>query len=236
MLRRRGTPAINGIVHPEFTALHYIAQPFSGTDHMKPTQLLLCAAALLVPSCATVTESGSSYIAASTAGKSSLSGAKVSGEFIPVPASAAAANRNLNSFKFTLYATGGYGTHRQMTVHGLSYRWSSGVRDVLPAAYTGKSVAFRNSLTSGVTQATWHVPGELQADFARESGVTVEADVSISSRKGTERRVVALKFDRSAITRPSVQTAPMQLVREAKMRNVPFSDLDVGANRLDWQP
>jgi hypothetical protein len=236
LLRWRGAGAITWIVHTEFTAVRYISLPFPGTDHMKPFLLLLGAAALLIPSCATVTESGGNYVAASTAGKSSLSGATLSGEFIPVATGAAAAGRNLNSFKFALYANGGYGTHRQMTVHGLSYRWSSGVKDVLPAAYTGRSVAFRNSLSSGVTQATWHVPGELNADFARESGVTVEADVSISSRKGTERRVVTLKFDRSASTQPSVQTAPTQLVREAKMRNVPFSDLDVGANRLEWQP
>ncbi len=193
---------------------------------MKPHLPILCAAALLVPSCTTpVSDSSRSYMPASAAGKTSLSGATVAGEFIPAGG---------NSFKFALYATGGYGLHRNMTVHGLTYRWSSGVSDSIPAAYTGKSVTFRNSLSSGVTQATWHAPGELRADFAKESAVTVEADVSINSRNGTERRVVALKFDRAA-AQPVVQSAPMELVREAKMRNVPLSDVDIGANRLDWQ-
>jgi len=203
---------------------------------MKPHLLLLCTAALLVPSCTTVPESSNSYVPASAGGKPAVSGATIAGEFIPASPRGGASANSTAPFKFALYATGGYGRHRHLTVHGLTYRWSSGVKDSVPATYTGRSVSFRNSLSSGVTQATWHAPGELNADFARESGVTVEADVSVSSRNGTERRIVALKFDRTTQHQTALQSAPMELVRQAKMRNVPFSDLDIGANRLDWQP
>ena len=196
-----------------------------------PTLLMLCTTALLAASCSTVPESSQSYVPASGA-SAALAGASLAGEFTP----AGGGGQSLRSYKFALYATGGPRTHDTMTVHALTYRWATGVQDAVPAGYFGKAILFRNSLTPAVTQATWHSPGELRTDVSRESGVTVEADVSIKTRSGTERRVVALRFDRSTTPGSSLQNAPHELIREAKRRSVPLGDLDTGANRPDWKP
>ena len=160
-----------------------------------PTLLMLCSTALLVTSCSTVPESSQSYVPASGA-SAALAGASLAGEFTP----AGGGGQGVRPYKFALYATGEPRTHDTMTVHGVTYRWSSGVRDAVPAGFLGRPVMFRNSLTPRVTQATWHSPGELRADFSKETGVTVEADVSVKTRTGTERRVVV--FLNGRFTRP----------------------------------
>jgi hypothetical protein len=213
---------------------------------MKPhTLLMLCITALLVPSCMTVKETSNTYVI-NSGSKTSVAGATVAGEFIPQGGSSTfnasagvygvAAGKTFGPYKFALYATGRRRVHDTLTVHSLTYRWASGVRDAIPAQYTGRAIQFRNSFTDGVTQAVYHAPGEMKLDFNAESGVTVEADVSVKTPTGTERRTVSLKFDRATVKDTNFVSAPHELLRSARQRSVPFNDFDIGANRGDWKP
>ena len=220
--------------------------PFLGTDHMKPYNIiLLCTTALLATSCMTIRETSNTYVlpAGSTA---SLAGATIAGEFIPKDGSSSfnasamvygvASGKRFGPYEFALYATGHRQQHDNITVHSLTYRWSSGVTDVVPAAYMGRAVNFRNTLDGGVIQATWHSPGELRSDFAKETSVTVEADVTVKTRTGSERRKVSLKFDRATVKNTSFHSAPLEMAKQVRRGGVPFEDLDIGANRGDWKP
>jgi len=213
---------------------------------MKPHPLLmLCITALLVPSCMTVKETSNTYVI-NSGSKTSVAGATVAGEFIPQGGSSTfnasamvygvAAGKTFGPYKFALYAAGRPREHDTLTVHSLAYRWASGVRDVIPSQYTGRPIQFRNSLTDGVTQAVYHAPGEMKLDFNAESGVTIEADVSVKSSTGTERRTITLKFDRSTVKDTNFISAPHELLRSARQRSIPFADFEIGANRADWKP
>lgn len=190
--------------------------------------MLLCMPAFFAVSCATVSESGPTYSQASGS-SASVAGASFGGQFMPVGS---------NSAKFALYAVGRTGVHDKMTVHGLSYRWSSGVTDTVPEAYLGKLLTFRNTMAEGnVVQATLHSPGELRYDTNKEPSVTVNADVSIKTRHGVERKTVALRFDRSAGSGAVLKNGNTEnAVLEMRRYGIPASDIDIGANRVGWKP
>lgn len=192
------------------------------------TLLLLCLPALFTPSCTTVTESGTTY-SLSAGNSSAINGATIGGQFIASGG---------NSAKFALYATGRGGVHDKMTVHSLSFRWSSGVTDTVPASYLGTPLNFRNTMAvDTVVQATLHSPGVLRFDGGRESSVTVNADVSIKTRRGVERKIVALHFDRATADGSAFKAgATRDSMLEVRRYGVPLNDLDIGANRVGWKP
>jgi hypothetical protein len=200
---------------------------FLRTHTMKPHTLsLLSLPALLAASCATVSESGTTYNQAS-GGSAVVNGAMVGGQFIPTGS---------NSARFALFATGRSRVHDKMVVHGLNYRWSSGVTDTVPDTRLGKSHVFRNTMVDNVTQATLHAPGELRADPGRESSVTVNADVSVTTTRATERRTIALRFDRSNAQDRLRSATTREAIVEMRRYGIPASDLDIGANRTGWTP
>lgn len=189
--------------------------------------LLLTLPALFAVSCATTsTGTGTSFTQASGS-SASVAGAGIGGQFLPAGTGA----------RFALYAVGQIGQHDRMTVHALSYRWSSGVVDNVPPSYLGQPLTFRNTMAEGnVVQATLHSPGVLHFDAAKESSVTVSADVSIKRRRAEERRVVTLRFDRSALPQNELKSAASRdSMLELRRYGVPPADLDVGANRIGWK-
>ena len=197
---------------------------------MKPhTLLIVTMPAFFAVSCATTATPGGTTYRQSAGSSATVNGAAFGGQFLPAGG---------NSARFALYATGNTGVHDRMTVHSLNYRWSSGVSDTVPENYLGKEVYFRNTMAEGnVVQATLHSPGVLQYDAGRESSVTVNADVSVKTRRGLERKTVALRFDRSAVQDAELKSgATRTSMLEVRRYGVPPGDLDVGANRLDWKP
>lgn len=190
------------------------------------TLVLLSMPAFFAVSCATVPGSGTTYT--QTTSSASVAGATLGGQFIPAGGGS----------KFALYAVGRTGVHDKLTVHSLSYRWSSGVTDAVPESYLGKPMPFRNTMAvDNIVQATVHSPGVLRYDSARESSVTVNADVSVKTRRGLERKTVALQFGRSAGRTDDFKAgATRDSMLEVRRYGVPLSDLDIGANRVGWKP
>jgi len=192
--------------------------------------MLLCVPAFFAASCSTTPGSGVNYIKASNS-NAAINGASFGGQFVPA---------GHNSTKFVLYAIGNRNSHDKLTVHGLSYRWSSGVTDTVPGTMLGKTEVFRNTVnrvSDRFVQATYHAPGALQADTARETSVIANADVSVTTRKGTERGTVSLRFDRSSAPDNHILTGSTQeSMMEVRRYGVSAADLDIGANRPDWKP
>jgi hypothetical protein len=218
--------------------------PVPLTIRTSSMKILLLLTALSMTGCIAVRETTLGYTLPA-ASRVQVGGASVAGEFTPTDGSSgfsfsamavgAAVGKRFGPYKFALYAAGTPGQHQSMVVHRVVFRSSRGLSDAVPAKYLGRPVKFSDTVRKDTAQAVWHSPGVLKLDFAADESATVTADVSITSTTGTARRTVTLRFNKQTEKENALINAPLEIIKQAG-QDIPFDDLETGANRRGWQP
>jgi hypothetical protein len=124
------------------------------------------------------------------------------------------------------------GQCKQLVINNLSMRSSRGIASQVPTSYLGEIRPFAVSRKKGVEQAAWKCPGQVEADFAKDTSITVDADVTIQPATGSAVRK-RLSFVCTAAELKNNQTVfvPTEVIQNFGSQDIPEDQYDVGVNK-----
>ena len=205
---------------------------------------LLAAATSCFVSCTHVRETCETYLPAAPPEK--IRAASIGGHFDPTDGDAGlsltamvysvSSGKRFGPYDFALYAIGQANQQKSLTLHSLIFRSATGKSEAVPSSYLNRPILFAPTLRDGITQATWHLPGHVTLDFAKETSATLTARLTITDATGSQTKTLTLPFERRTTKTTTFYNVGIEIYRQMKHRGVPFDDLEIGANQRDWKP
>ena len=149
---------------------------------------------------------------------------------------AAAESRSRGPYRLAVFAVGEPQKHLRMDVTSLRISTPDGKSWNIPQEWLETGVLFMATREGEKTQATYIVPTLLALDFEHYDVATVSAGVTVHRADGTrEARACAFTCDREKKNTLQSWFLPLEIVRSARMNDVPLEHMDVGANKPGWK-
>lgn len=139
-------------------------------------------------------------------------------------------------YEVSLFAIGEAGRHETMTVHALQMRTPESGRHPLTEGKLGVAIPFSPTRQKGVVQAVFHVPGEVRAEFGRDSELQIDALISVATADHRAvKKPIRMTLKPKDRARSEFIALPSEIYHSIKDSRVPFDDLEIGANRAGWK-